>query len=98
MESAAEDAHKWVKQEERMEQPCINQDWTYIGHGEWVQMECDMGGDKNGDKKQPQSTTSASNIQEAWWCELDPDVKKCVEVRKRGYPNRWGARIPVDCK
>ena len=30
--------------------------------------------------------------------EINPGIELCKQVREKGYPNRWGARIPVSTK
>ena len=67
-------------------------EWNYIGHGEWVPPE-DYTAMKEGscmDKKPPWVYH--------WQCKVDEDLRLHQEVLEKGYPNRWGAKIPVRTK
>ena len=66
-----------------------NQEWTYIGHGEWTILDREQG-------KGPQYKVCKQGPTEIKWMqELDRNVKLHHDVMKGGYPNRFGARIPV---
>ena len=64
--------------------------WTYIGHGEWIQIE-----------QSHNTKTKENTIQweprwvTAWMTNNDADINRHTQVLEQGYPNRWGARIPV---
>ena len=66
--------------------------WTYAGHGEWTPTEEEVG----------QTIGSKPDSEPEWiyrWrCNNDEDIKIHQEVMKNGYPNRWGARRPVQTK
>ena len=64
--------------------------WIYVGHGEWVQVNNQV------------ETVSHNNSLEIepewvrkWRSKEDPDIGRHLEVRNKGYPNRWGAQVQV---
>ena len=69
-------------------QPQLN--WTYAGHGEWIPQELL---NTNCNTKRP-IKQEAKEVME-WLSHSDKDIKLHQEVVRKGYPNRWGARIPV---
>ena len=64
--------------------------WCYTGHGEWTSI------DRTEDKEMGQLQLQT---EPRWAMEQlasqDRDIWLHQEVRKKGYPNRWGAKIPV---
>ena len=60
-----------------------------MGHGEWTQE-----GSKWGDQHGNPLETEPDWIRK-WRIDNDQDIRIHYEVHERGYPNRWGARIPV---
>ena len=79
--------------QEELTQPlsCLEvpQEWTYVGHGEWApppEQDCTLV--KEALPKDPEWIYK-------WRLDNDPDIRTHHEVLKRGYPNRWGAQIPV---
>ena len=74
-----------------MRNKLVSEDWTYIGEGEWIQME------RTEDLKAqdiPRETPQATK----WLKQLDEDIKNHLEVWEKGYPNRFGAKIQVKSK
>ena len=67
--------------------------WVYHGHGEWIQLEPEGNGDDRGNPllQEPEW------IQQ-WLGENDEDIAMHEAVVKGGYPNRWGARLPVNSR
>ena len=67
--------------------------WVYLGHGEWGQMEIEEGTVRHGNvlAQHPEWITQ-------WLSKNDSDLSWHNEVKKKGYPNRWGAKIPVQSK
>ena len=69
------------------------QEWAYMGHGEWMPLE--DGADNKGNNFK-------INIEPGWIyklrCTIDEDIRLHQEVLTKGYPNRWGAHIPVNTK
>ena len=66
--------------------------WTYLGHGEWAPPE-----DVSQGTYQCQIDREPEWIYK-WRCTVDEDIKLHHKVMARGYPNRWGAKIPVKTK
>ena len=64
--------------------------WTYMGHGEWTQN--DIGEDTQWTNE---ILTEPYWVQQ-WLAKNDEDIALHHEVNKRGYPNRWGARLKVN--
>ena len=79
--SGAEQGSEWDED--------IQDNWTYIGHGEWIQMS--PGGTQETIDHIPQETDLAKE----WWATVDGDIGLHERVIQNGNPNRWGARIPV---
>ena len=66
--------------------------WTYIGHGEWAQAGEEVHTPHGNDlKTEPDWVIS-------WMKEVDQDIRMHQEVLHKGYPNRWGAQIPVQTR
>ena len=65
--------------------------WIYAGHGEWEQANID---DK-GSKEEVSPVQEPEWIQQ-WLVKNDKDIGLSEVVRKGGYPNRWGACIPIE--
>ena len=65
--------------------------WQYMGEGEWVTMEDQVASSDHGNKLR---TAGLRALQ--WLNNTDPDINLHNRVRREGYPNRWGARIPVE--
>ena len=61
----------------------------YIGQGEWISME----NEQLDEKEHPLAWESKEA--RAWWQQLDEDTHNHQQVLEKGYPNRWGAKIPV---
>ena len=65
--------------------------WLYTEHGEWIQ---------EGHNKTGEDHGNPLETEEEWirsWRDMnDDDFRIHQEVWRRGYPNRWGARIPVN--
>ena len=63
--------------------------WTYIGHGEWAQLE------------QVEQASHGNKLEleqdwiRAWLSKNDNDIRIHQEVMEKGCPNRWGAKIQV---
>ena len=70
------------------------EDWTYVGHGEWTPQE------QNGSNEEGDVAKLAWEPEwvHKWLCSVDQDMEQHVKVLQQGYPNRWGARIPVPSK
>ena len=70
------------------------EEWTYVGHGEWVPPENGL----------PQGVEATGTVQwdpewvYKWRCTSDKDLQNHIQVLEEGYPNRWGARIPIETK
>ena len=64
--------------------------WQYIGHGEWVQVDTTESSMTHGNQLQEEP-----GLVKAWMANNDADIKLHHQVLQGGYPNRWGARIPV---
>ena len=64
----------------------------YLGHGEWTQV--------SEDNQTGQSTTILQEAEwvQQWLATVDPDIQIHQQVIRNGYPNRWGAKIPVKTK
>ena len=67
--------------------------WTYVGHGEWTQDEQNARGDNHGNSLETEDQWVRS-----WRDKNEEDFRMHQEVWKKGYPNRWGARVPVNTK
>ena len=69
-----------------------NTQWLYAGHGTWTQPE----------EPTHMSTTNVfktAHTLDRLRMETDnADLMTAAQVRKKGYPNRYGARIPVKCR
>ena len=76
------------------EQWQVQLDWAYLGEGEWVPEDRQLDAQQAGEGQ----IERVSELEGKWMCQLDPDIKLHMEVMKKGYPNRWGARIPVKSK
>ena len=67
--------------------------WTYYGHGEWVQV------DTQEENTEPELTLDKNpEWFQLWLNNNDSDILLHNTVIARGYPNRWGARIPVESR
>ena len=66
--------------------------WNYAGHGEWFPQDDGITGNQDTEVKSLERETDTAI---KWITKLDQDVRIHTEVLQRGYPNRWGARIPV---
>ena len=68
-------------------------DWTYIGHGEWVQVD-------NPQEAKPHGNTLEHEPDwvKSWMGKNIDDIKLHNEVWAGGYPNRWGAKKEVNSK
>ena len=66
--------------------------WTYAGHGEWTPTE------EEGRQTMGSRPDSEPEWIYRWRCNNDEDIKIHQEVIENGYPNRWGARRPVQTK
>ena len=67
--------------------------WIYVGHGEWAQM------GSSGQTKESHLVLEwedQHSIAELY--NIDRDIQRHQDVITGGYPNRWGARIPVPTK
>ena len=64
--------------------------WVYTGHGEWTQTDSDGSSQDHGNPllQEPEWIHQ-------WLVKNDEDIALQAAVKKGGYPNRWGARIPV---
>ena len=63
---------------------------TYAGHGEWIQVSEDI------NKMTPSGTIRVANTWERLKLETEhKDLMMARLVREKGYPNMYGARIPV---
>ena len=87
--------HNW---EEKLDSEKMEQ-WTYMGHGEWTPP------DSNSTVVNPHENQSDNwtptwepDWIQKWLAQADVDIHKHHQVIEKGYPNRWGARIPVDSK
>ena len=69
----------------------VELDWIYLGHGEWGPME------GTPTKSQKQVAREPEWVQK-WMIKRDQDLQMHQRVLTGGYPNRWGARIPIDTK
>ena len=67
-------------------------EWIYLGEGEWAPPE----------DKLPEGNMQQLGKEPKWvyrWrCTVDEDLQLHQEVLEKGYPNRWGAQIPVKTK
>ena len=64
--------------------------WIYLGHGEWTPPDNQQEAISHGN-----DLDTASKWIRDWLNKNDPDIQLHNQVRQGGYPNRWGARIPV---
>ena len=61
-----------------------------MGHGEWTQLEGEGIADYDRQlDREPEWVYK-------WLSQHDPDINRHKQVIEQGYPNRWGARIPVE--
>ena len=68
------------------------QPWVYQGHGQWTMMD---------DAKQLQDTTKFKQVSKTQERQLQADNEDLMltyTVNRNGYPNRYGARIPIKTK
>ena len=65
--------------------------WVYIGHGEWLQREEDLAG-------QGSSLMQEQQWVKQWLLKHDKDIGMYQQVWHGGYPNRWGAQVPVESR
>ena len=67
--------------------------WIYLGNGEWVEPIQAGTGSQHGNKleKEPE-------WKQEWLKRVDKDIWLHNEVLRRGYPNRWGARMEIESK
>ena len=70
----------------------LQEEWTYIGHGEWAEPE------HRSKQKEEGPLEWDPEWVHKWRCSVDRDLQLHELVLKRGYPNRWGAQIPVESK
>ena len=68
------------------------EEWVYIGNGEWVQ------GDMGQLVDHGCSLTHEQDCIKQWLCKHDKDVEAYQEVKTNGYPNRWGAGREVESR
>ena len=61
----------------------------YVGHGEWHNLTAERKEDRRG------MLPLFSDIARGWLSSTDYDIWLHDKVWERGYPNRWGAMIPV---
>ena len=86
------------KQEEVKPMEQMEPDWEhvselmYLGHGEWGFPEDGMSEDRGETKDTIQWDPEWVRN---WRMSVDRDVALHHQVRQGGYPNRWGARIPI---
>ena len=67
-------------------------EWTYIGNGEWAPPEeLSLKQTHNNVEQEPLWIYK-------WRCSTDKDIQLHQQVNSKGYPNRWGVRIPVQTK
>ena len=67
-------------------------EWTYLGHGEWGPPE-----ESINYIEIPHIDTDPELVYK-WRCTTDVDIQLHNEVITKGYPNRWGAKIPIRTK
>ena len=74
--------------------------WTYVGHGQWAQTESDTPVGDTGEtaRKGGWEVTKDPEWVHKWRSTVDEDLHLHKEVMEKGYPNRWGAWIPVSSK
>ena len=60
-------------------------------HGEWTSL------GEPGGKETSEINWEPRWVQQ-WWTTVDEDIALHQEVLNKGYPNRWGAKIPVRTK
>ena len=65
---------------------------TYMGEGEWGHI------DRRDPVHSPPQLQTESKEAIKWIRQLDPDVELHYQVLEKGYPNRFGAQIPVYSK
>ena len=70
----------------------ITANWIYIGEGEWTQIDGRLATQNM--KTIPKESAQATK----WLRSLDKDISNHHEVWEKGYPNRFGARIPVESR
>ena len=70
----------------------IRSGWTYVGHGEWAPPEEESAGTEQADLDWDPDWVYK------WRCTVDEDVRIHQEVLELGYPNRWGARKPIQTR
>ena len=64
--------------------------WVYTGHGEWIQEDTSIGSTSHGNQLHVEQEWIRK-----WRIRHDDDLRIHHEVKEKGYPNRWGAKIPV---
>ena len=69
-------------------------EWTYIGEGEWVQLEESA----NLQAHTAQELNREPEWVHKWRTTVDEDIQLHEKVLKGGYPNRWGAKIELKHK
>ena len=69
-----------------------NTQWVYEGHGNWQQTEQDK------QMKDTKTFKTATTLDRLRMETENPDLLRAAMVREKGYPNRFGARIPVPSK
>ena len=74
----------------RQELSPLKLDWTYAGHGEWIKM-------VENTQVGPKFDIQYENHDAIKWLrKLGKDIQLHYKVMEGGYPNRYGARIPVE--
>ena len=68
-------------------------EWMYAGHGEWVQPTTMGEVAEHGNKLKAEPGWVQN-----WLAKQDEDIRLHNQVLELGYPNRWGAKIPVNTK
>ena len=64
-----------------------------MGHGEWGQQGKTEQGNQHGN-----SLSQEPDWVKKWLANNDSDIARHEQVFQKGYPNRWGARIPINSR
>ena len=67
----------------------------YIGHGEWVQVDPYNETDEYNEVQTSHIRDREPEWIHKWRTKVDKDIALHQQVWNKGYPNRWGAQVPV---
>ena len=76
-----------------------HRDLTYVGQGEWVLLDSSTG-QEAADTLKGDSSSIGWDPEwiHKWRCTIDKDLQLHERVIREGYPNRWGAQVPIETR